>query len=242
MALTMPASQAELDALKANLAAGHGAAAGQIRGRAPGIDAAYAALTQQLAADNSTRQQAMAGQAQAQLGGMRSAARELGLEQPPVPNSRADALRNLLSQNAAGSAAGWGTFLSTTGGIARERNDAAAQAMEESGRQMQSDLDRAWAEMMASGGYGGGGGRGGRGGSGGGDEGLLEYPKVDQGVGPTDGVIRGLIYRGRDEQARANKTPATYAQRVRAGLKKSGTDNTRPKGSTFKGSTAWRNR
>lgn len=228
MALALPATRPELDALKGNLGEGYGAAAKRIRDRAAGIGQSYDGNAAALQGDQAARASIANAQAASEDAGMLSAARNLGIDPVNLPNSRGDAVRGRLLTQRAGDQAGRGVFLGTMRDTAIQRNDAHAGAMEEAGRQANAALEREFQEYLASlaSGYGGGGGGGrGRGGSGGyDDEPLVEYP----GSVPTmqKGVVRGLATTSRrltsqaDAMKKAGVTGSQWADRIRAGLKK----------------------
>jgi hypothetical protein len=198
MAVAMPQTQAELDAYKANLAGGFGAAAGQVRQRDPAIQAAYDQIAAEIRSDAAGRAGRDASTERAQSAGMASAAQALGVAPVSLPNSRASRVSGALRDQYNGDADGWGTYLGGSARFARDRNSAQAAAFDESGRQAQSEIEREFQEYLASlssgGGGGGGGGRGGGSGNYWEDEPLVEYGDPRQ---PDPGGQRGTAAAGR---------------------------------------------
>jgi hypothetical protein len=196
MAAQLPLTRAELDAQKAGLIGGYGAAAGQVRGRAGEITGSYEAIRSAVARDAAARKAAGSKRAEAQARGMGAAAQDLGVAMPQGLD-RAAGRRGRLLTNAEGDAGGWGQYLQGMGRFAVERNDAHAAAFDNAGQVAASDLERQFNQMLAmmagGGGGGGGGGRGRRGRRGGGggyeDEPLVEYPTKIPSM--PEGVIRG---------------------------------------------------
>lgn len=193
MALAVPATRAELDALKANLTGGTGYAAAQVQNRNPEIQAAYDQVAAQIRNDAAARLGRDQETARQQQAGMAAAAQSLGVQ--PVSlgaNSRSARLSQALQAQYNGDAGGWSGYLGTMKGTAVGRNNAAADAFRETGRVMSGDLEREFQEYLAGlASYGGGGGgRGGRGGRNYEDEPLVEYPGS---VAPmSKGVAMGL--------------------------------------------------
>lgn len=197
MAMAIPQTRAELDALKSNITAGVGSAATQVKQRNPLIQAAYDQVAAQIRSDATARSGRDAEATRQNQAGMASAAQDLGVQ--PVSlgaNSRSARLSKVLSDQYNGDAGAWGSYLGTMKGTAVGRNNAAADTFTEQGRVMNSEFEQQFAEYLAmlnSGGGGGGGGRGG--GTNYEDEPLLSFPKS---VAPmTEGVARGLAATSR---------------------------------------------
>lgn len=213
----IPATRAELDALKANLEQGFGNVVTQVSGRAPEIQAAYDQVAAQIRADAAARSGRDQETARQQQAGMAAAAQSLGVA--PVSlgaNSRSGRLSSALSAQYNGDAGAWGDYLGKMGGHAVGRNQAAADAFGESGRNMRVDMESQFrqylAELAAYG--GGGGGRGGRGGRDYEDEELLTFPTK---VAPmTEGVKRGLGATSRRLTLQGKKMPRNYRYDVKA--------------------------
>lgn len=233
MAMKIPETRAEVDALKGNIGFGHNQAAKQIRARAGSIAKTYNANSAETRADQAARSQIANAQAAREDAGMLAAARNLGIAPVKLGASRGDAVRGRLLKQRAGDATGRTRFLDIMRDTAIGRNAAQGAAFEEAGRQMNADLEHQFQEYlaqlaaMAASGGGGGGGRGGGGGGGNywEDEPLVEYP----GTVPSmeKGVVRGLAatsrrltQQGAAHQKAGAPSMAEYARRLRQGMLK----------------------
>ena len=229
MAVQIPATQGELDALKVNLTQGFGQIQSQVRARNPQIQAAYDAVAKQIRADAAARTGSDQSTARAQEAGMAAAAQSLGVQPVSLGDGRAKRLSSALSAQYNGDANAWGGYFGTMGKHAQNRNTAAADAFGESGRQMNHELDLSFQEYLAGLASGGGGGGGRGGGRDYDDEELLTFPKV---APMTKGVMQGLAATQR------RLTGQGEAYKGAGLLSKDGTKWLGPKLKVSKGSTS----